>query len=516
MSKRRGRGKVIEVGKIRELLRLLNLGYGVAEISLSVQVHRSTVHDYMARYQAALLTMEELKALSDKDLLDCLKKSTTSRQKKSRGFDFSKLRPELGRKGVTLLLLHKEYLARCPDVPLSYSTFCRGYKDWCSKERLSLRQDYSGGEKLFVDYAGVTVPIYDQESRELSFAASVFVAVLGASNYTYVEASRGEDIFSWLGAHTRCFEFLGGVPRVVVPDNLKSGVTKACRYEPAIQREYLALAEHYQTAVIPARIKKPRDKAKVEKAVQDIERWVLAPLRNKHFYSLHDLNAALQELLSPFLQRPMKSYGGQSRAELFTQLDKPHLEPLPLHRFELHACKTARVHPDYHVEADKHYYSVPYRYRGQQVEIKLLDRTIEIFFARERIALHIRSFVPYKHTTLAEHMPESHRAVRSYTPDDLRAWANRLGPEIVKQTELIFSSRRHQEQGIRSVQGVLRLTQKHPTEIVETACALLNARGVGSYQRLKNIIAQGDPLKASQPPQSISTHANLRGKNYFH
>jgi transposase len=349
----------------------------------------------------------------------------------------------------------------------------------------------------------------------------LFVAVLGASNYTYAEATRTQTGPDWIASHVRCFEYLGGVTGAVVPDQLKSGVTRACRYEPGVQRTYAEMAAHYGTVVLPARPKAPRDKAKVETAVQIAQRWLLARIRNETFFSLEALNARLRELLEELNGRVMRVYQA-SRRELFLKLDRPALLPLPAERFEYADWKRAVVNIDYHVELDGHYYSVPHQLVQEEVELRYTGRTVEIYYRGQRVASHRRSFLRGRATTLREHMPKAHQKHREWTPSRIVNWGKSVGPRTGQLVDEILRSRRHPEQGYRSCLGILRLAQQYGPERLEVACARALDLHVRTYRDIAALLKNGldrVPLIGSQSPSSSAPllwHENVRGPKYYH
>jgi transposase len=366
-----------------------------------------------------------------------------------------------------------------------------------------------------VDYAGDTIPIYDPQGGP-ERPASIFVAVLGASNYAYAEATESQELENWIGSHIRAFEFFQGVPKLVIPDNTRTGVTRACRYEPDLNRTYHELAMHYGVGVLPARPYKPRDKAKVESGVLVVERWIVAALRHRKFFSLTELNQAIRELLWKLNQRPFRKRPG-SRASLFQELDRPALGPLPQERYEFHQWATARVNIDYHVEFERHYYSVPYTLTGQVVEIRSTLTTVEIFHRGERVASHLRSPQPYKATTVNEHRPKSHQQHLAWPPSRLLHWAETVGPATAQLFTEIFKSKPHPEMGYRSCLGVLRLGTRYSNERLEAAARRAVSTGACSYRSVKSILERGldrQPLEApvARPPLE---HSNLRGASYF-
>jgi transposase len=360
--------------------------------------------------------------------------------------------------------------------------------------------------------------ITDSESGEIH-QAQVFVATLGASNYTFAEATLSQDLPSWIQSHVHAFEFFQGVAEIVVPDNLRDAVTRSCRYEPDLNASYREMADHYGTVIIPARVAKPRDKAKVESGVLQVERWVLAPLRHRSFFSLTELNEAIREQLEFLNNRPFEKLQA-TRRSLFEALEKPVLKPLPIHPFSFAEWKTARVNIDYHIEVDRHYYSVPYQLIHEKVEVRLTNTTMEVFLKGRRVTSHLRSYLPGKHTTLPEHMPKSHQKHLEWTPSRLIQWAGTIGPQTQKLLTFILENRPHPEQGYRSCLGVLRLKDRYSPERLEAACARALAFKAYSYKNVESILKNGldqQPLAPSSPqtPLPLLNHENLRGREYY-
>jgi transposase len=378
-----------------------------------------------------------------------------------------------------------------------------------------MRLSHKGGEKVFVDYAGQTIPVVDPDTGEIR-QAQIFVGVLGASNYTYAEAHWSQDLPNWIGAHVRMFAFFGGVPEIVVPDNLKAGVKHPCRYEPDLNPTYQDLAQHYGTAVIPARVRKPKDKAKAEVGVQVVERWILARLRNHTFFSLADLNEAIRELLDELDAKLMKHLG-RSRRELFEILDQPALKPLPETPYEFAIWKKARVNIDYHIEFEKHYYSVPHTLVREEVYVRATVRTIEIFFKNRRVASHRRTNSRGRHTTISEHMPPSHQKYQEWSPDRFTCWAETIGPHTAQLVQALLASRKHPQQAYRSCMGILRLAKRYSEERLEAACRRALPAGIHSYKGVKNILdAKLDQVEPEEPASVVPTdHENIRGKTYY-
>jgi len=500
---------------IREILRLSEEGISGNRIAQSVNSARSAVQEYLKLSKVAGLNYARACELGDAEALKVLGKGQYRRRSEAPVPQWGNIRKELSRKGVTLSILWEEYRAQSANG-YSYSSFCVLFRQWLRDEKVSMRQVYKAGEKALVDYAGMTLPLTDRLTGTVS-EAQIFVMALGASNLTYVEAQYAQDIKSWLGGHERAFYYFGGVTEIVIPDNLKAGVKSACRYEPEINRSYRDFAEHYNFAVIPARVRKPQDKAKVEEAVQNVERRILASLRNRTFYSLCEMNAAIREKLEEVNARPMRSYGGLSRWELFSQIEKAALKPLPNERFLLGSWKVATVNIDYHIEIARHYYSVPCLLRGEKVEVRFTEKIVTVFHDGKSVAQHVRSNVPYQHTTVKEHMPPSHQYMQGWSPSRLLNWAEKIGKESQTQVEALLGSRKHPEQAYRSCLGLLRLAEKFGKDRLEAACKKANGFGLASFKSVQNILRNNqDKIEQSDPKHNPISHSNLRGGNYYH
>lgn len=510
--------ELLGMRQIKEILRLhYLLGLNQSEISRSVGVSRATVQDYLRRAEANRFDKSKIESSSEEELLLVLKKEQRRGNDKPEP-NHTYIQQELCKRGVTLALLWQEYIQEFPHGH-SYSGFCIYYGRWKKSQRLSMRQNHKAGEKLFVDFSGQRVPIYNRETNLVSYQAEIFVSVLGASNYTYIEAVETQSLEHWLGVHSRAFSYYGGVPEVVVPDNLKSGVKKAYFYDPEINPSYCDFAEHYAIAIIPARVKKPKDKSKVEVGVQVIERWILAAVRNRRFYSIPELNAALRPFLEKVNNKLMKSYGC-SRKELFEKIEKKALKPLPQQAYQFFNTKLARVNIDYHVELDKHYYSVPYQLIGQEVEIRIREQTIEVIHSGKRVAMHLRSNEKYKHTTDKSHMPVCHQSMLEWTPSRFISWGAKIGSETKTQVEKLLNSKLHPEQSYRACLGLLRLSKKVGDTRLEAACKRANHLSIVSMRRVKSILDAGmDKLPLFENnTQEIERiiHTNIRGRNYYH
>ena len=513
--KRKQQGGLLSVAKFREILRLHELGYSQCQIAQSCAVARSTVQDYIRRATAKNLSYAQLSQMSDREVHQVLGKGRQKSGQQEEAIDFAAVDVEVQRKGVTLALVWQEGLDK-EQWNCSYATFCRRYSQWRVRHQLSMRQVYKGGEKLFVDYCGVTVPIVNRDSGETT-TAQIFVACLGASNYTYAEATPSQALPHWIGAHQRALAFFGGVPQCIVPDNLKAGVTDPCRYEPGINPSYQEFAEHYGVAIVPARPYPPRDKAKVEKAVQEVERQVLAPLRHESFTRLSDLNGAIAERLNQLNDRVMRGYG-VSRRVLFEQVDQPALAPLPVQPFVFAQWKAAKVNLDYHIEVERHYYSVPYWFVQQQVQVKISEQMIEVFQDGKRITVHERSRLPHRHTTLPDHMPPEHWAYKRQSKERFVAWAQQVGVQTTRQVEAMFERKDHPEQAFRTVRGLQSLATQYGNARLEAACHRANVFGIVSVRRIRSMLQtqmDKEPLPVEAPEVPAVEHPNVRGSQYY-
>jgi transposase len=505
--------------KVKEVLRLKwGCGLSHRQIAKSCGIARPTVAEYIRRAEDTGLSWplpEELDEAALERLLFPLPQSMSKEVRPAP--DWSEVHRQLKRKGVTLALLWQEYKAATPEG-YQYSAFCEHYRAWEGTLDLVMRQTHRAGEKLFVDYAGQTVPVVDRASGEIR-AAQIFVAVLGASNYTYAEGTWTQALPDWIGAHVRALSYFGAAPECLVPDNLKSGVSAAHRYEPELNPTYAEMAAHYSLAVLPARAAKPRDKAKVEVGVQIVERWILARLRHHTFFSLPELNAAMRALLEDLNRRPFKRLPG-SRLSLFEQLDRPVMRPLPPEPYVFAEWKKARVHIDYHMQVDGHYYSVPYQLVKQALDVRLSANTVEVFHQGRRVASHPRSHQKGRHTTTAEHMPQAHQAYAQWTPQRLIHWAEQTGPATAQVVATLLASRPHAQQGFRSCLGIMRLGKTYGDDRLEAACRRALAIQATSYKSIESILKHRldqAPLPTPAPaaPPTLP-HPNVRGADYFH
>lgn len=502
--------------KIKEALRLRAEGLSGRRVAQSLSLGRATISEYFRRADVAGLSWPLPDGLSDTELEHRLyphEPGASARQIPHP--DWAYVHRELRRKGVTLALLWEEYRAVHSDG-YGYSRYCELYTRWEGRLSPVMRQRHPAGERLFVDYAGHTVDVICPETGEVR-TAQIFVAALGASNYAYVEASWTQSLPDWIASHVRAFDFFGGVPAMIVSDNLKAGVIKACFYNPEINRTYGDLAAHYSTAVVPARPHKPKDKAKVENAVQLAERWILAKLRNQTFFGLDELNAAIRPLRDALNAKTTRHLGASRRA-LFEAIDQPALKPLPMAAYTYAEWKQRRAGIDYHVEVDRHYYSVPHQLIKQTLWVRIAARTVEVFHKGQRVAAHARTSGNRQHSTVREHMPANHRFRSDMSPEVIRARAARIGVHVEIFVDVLMRQRRHPEQAYRSCLGVLKLAHSYGSDRLDAACERALEINAYSYSSLHSILKNGlDRHRRDPAPDGPAiTHPNIRGADYFH
>jgi transposase len=501
--------------KIKEILRLKwECGLGDRQISNSCNVGRTTVQEYVSRARAGQLTLEKIRDMSEDVLEELLFPGNNHVSEQRLCPDWNEVHQERKKSGVTLQLLWEEYRGKHPDG-YGYSHFCNLYQEHVKTLPVTMRQTHKAGDKLFIDYSGKKGEIVIPETGEIR-SAEIFVAVLGASNYTFAEATWTQSLPDWVGSNVRALQFFGGAPALLVPDNLKSGITRACYYDPEINPTYTQFAQHYGTAVLPARARKPRDKAKVEGGVLIVQRWILACLRNQRFFSLEELNAAIAKLLDKYNQRPFKKMPG-CRKTVFETLEKPTLRALPTQAYEYAEWKKATVNIDYHVDVQHHYYSVPYQIARQKVDLRITANIVEIFHRGTRVASHVRSFWQGKHSTISEHMPPHHQFVQ-WSPQRLINWGQKCGGSVVKVIETILDSREHPEQGFRACLGILRFSEKIGNERLNAACARALAFGSPRYKTVVSILERNQdrlPLPEKHEESARPVHANIRGSEYY-
>jgi transposase len=504
--------------QVREVLRLKwACGLSDRKIAPSLRGSRPTVAEYVRRAQAAGLSWPLPDALDETALARrlCATAATTPVARRPTP-DWATVHQELKRKGVTLVLLWQEYQAITP-AGLQYSQCCQAYRQWAGKLDLVMRQSHRAGETLFVDYAGQTMPVINALTGAVC-AAAIFIAVLGASNYTCAEATWSQSLPDWIGSHVRTFAALGGGPQVVVPDNLKAAVSQAHRDEPTLNRTYADLAQPYGVAIVPARAARPRDKAKVEGGVQVVERWILARLRPHTFVSLLELNTAIADLLVALNQRPFQKLPG-SRQSVFEALDRPALRPLPAQPYEDAEWKLACVNIDYHVEVDGHYYSVPYSLVKQQLDVRLSAQGVALFHKGKRVASHQRSPLKGRHTTVAVHMPKAHQHYADWPPQRLGLGAAKTGAATAQGVAAILASRPHPQQGFRACLGIMRLGKRYGDARLEAACRRAIRLGACSYQSMESILKHDrdqQPWPAPPTATPVIPHSNIRGAQYYH
>lgn len=503
---------------IREVLRLrLGAGLTYRQISQSTKVSMGSLKTLLSRAEELGLSWPLPDDLDDGRLARLFYPSSDT-EISSRYIrpDWSQVHQELKRKGMTKQLLWEEYTAAHPNRCYSYSQYCDRYRHWLKKQKRSMRQSHRAGEKCFVDYCGQTVPVIDPATGEIR-AAQIFVGTLGASNYTYAEASYGQTLPEWLASHSRMLEFFGGCPELIIPDNLKSGVYKACRYDPELNPSYQQWAEHYQVAVIPTRPYKPQDKAKVEVAVQIVERWILARLRKQSFFSLAELNHGIAGLLSELNQKPFKQLPG-NRRQAFEQLDKPALKPLPAQPYHYVDIKTVKVNIDYHVQYHRHHYSVPHQYVGEYLQLHAAEHLVSLFFKGQPVASHRRAHRPGT-TTLPAHMPVRHQKHQQWTPGRLKNWARAIGPEVLNWVDYQLTSKAHPEQAYRVCLGLLNLSRHYPSERLDKACHIANTQKLYRLKQIKSILHSNRDQLPDQLDIELSLpqgHENIRGPKHYH
>lgn len=511
--------KRLEMRHIKEILRLkLEAKLSHRKISRSLGIGVGTVSDYGKRAIELGLTWPLPNEMTENDLEQLLFPAPKISGRHGRVTpDCPTIHQELKRKGVTKQLLWEEYKQAYGNAGYQYSQYCGYYRKWKAKQKRSMRQIHQAGEKLFVDYSGATMPIVNPDTGEIR-SAEIFVAILGASNYTFAIASWTQRKADWIDAHVKAFEFFGGVPEIVVPDQLRSAVSKPCRYEPGINISYQHMASHYKCAIIPARPLKPKDKAKAENAVLIVQRWILARLRHQTFFTLSDLNRTIKVLLDDLNQRPFKKLPG-SRLSQFKSLDKPVLKPLPSKRYEYVEFKLARVNIDYHIEFDKHYYSVPHHLVKTQVEVQASQDSVAIFFKGSQVARHARSLRQGGFTTNAHHMPEAHRRHQNWSPERLLSWGGRIGPATKTIVENLLNQKKVPEQAYRACLGLLNLAKQYTPQRLEAACLRAHHIKAPRVENIKSILKSNIdqiPLPLDQQTQHTESHRNVRGSDYYH
>ena len=509
---------------IREVLRLrFEAKISQRQIARSLNIGLGTVSLHLSRAKASGLTWPLPEDLDDQKLETLLfpNQLPTARTWLVEP-NYADIHLELRRAGVTKQLLWEEYKQIHGDNGYQYSQYCQRYRDWVLTLKRSMRQVHKAGEKLFIDYCGPTIPIVNPNTGEI-LNAQIFVATWGASSYTYAEATRTQSKPDWIQSHVNAFEFFGGVCEILVPDNLKSAVTKACRYEPIINSSYQHMASHYKTVIIPARPYKPKDKAKVENAVLVVERWIMARLRHQTFFTIAELNIQIRFLLEDLNSRPFKKLPGSRRSQ-FELLDQPAMQPLPAGGYQFTEFKLARINIDYHLEYDKHFYSVPHHLVKHQVEVRATRDVITVFFKAKQIARHTRSRREWGYTTDSNHMPKAHQKHAQWSPDRLLNWAKDLGPNVVLMTQVMLDKKAHPEQAYRACLGLLNLARKYDVNRLDKACERAIAIGSPNTKSVKSILKEKidqltlpyDDKNKSAVDEICEDHDNIRGPQYYH
>jgi transposase len=506
----------------REILRLSAQGISQRSIARSCECSRNTVARVLALAQQQKLDWANVRDLTDSDLYSQLfPNQTPTGQRKAPDCEY--IHREMAKSGVTLSLLWNEYCGECrnnQEIPLKYAQYCNLYHKFSLTTKATMHIDRKPGEQMEVDWAGQTAEIVDRDTGEI-IPAYVFVAVLSCSQYAYVEAFLRQDLECWIAAHVNAFQFFGGVTRILTPDNLKTGVEQAAWYTPVINRTYHEMAEHYGTAVIPARVRKPKDKPNAEGAVGIISTWILAALRNQKFFTLAELNAAILEKLETSNANPFQKKTG-SRLSVFLEEEKTALQPLPVSQYELAMWKIATVQFNYHITIEKMHYSVPYEYIKQEVEVRITRQVIEVFYHNHRICSHPRLHGQEgQYSTITEHMPTEHQQYLQWNGERFIAWADKVGPHTVTTVKAVLASHKVEQQGYRSCMALLKLADKYSITRVEAACArALSYTPSPSYKNISTILKSGqDKLNqspAQSPEDTKSDHYGFtRGADYY-
>ena len=511
--------KRISMKKVIEILRLrFKEGLSIENCAKGACVGKATAHEVLKRAELLNINLSSLSLLTEEEIENILYPVKEKNKNLNSSLpDWVYIKNELMRKGVTLHILWLEYKKQFPEG-LQYTQFCVRYKSWTKQSKLSMRQNHIAGEKVFVDYSGLRQEYLDIYTGEIKYA-EIFIGVLGASNYTFAIAVKSQTKKDWIYANNKMLEYFGGVPRIIVPDNLKSAVTSACKYEPDLNPSYREFAQYYSVAVIPTRARKPKDKGKVEVGVQIAQRWILARIRKQTFSSIEEINKAILPLLKELNLKVMRHLG-VSRSELFEKYEKPALRQLPEYMYELAEWKQAKVNIDYHVEFEKHYYSVPHKHIHEKVELRSTRSMVEIFYLGKRIALHPRSFLIGKHSTISDHMPISHKEQKEWTPDRMLDWARNTGTEVEFFVQLLLEKYEHPQQGFRAALGIFRFAKTYSDARVNAACKRAIHYGDISFKSVRNILKNNlDKIELTENENTVKNkivdHENIRGSSYF-
>jgi transposase len=503
--------------RIKEILRLKSMGINISAISRSCNCTRNTVREVLRRAEKHNLQWPLPDNCDDSELMNLLYPTIATPTARKQEPDYEYIHRELGKPHVNLRLLWTEYKEIVPDG-LEYSQFCNRYRQWAAKTKAVMHITRKPGEELFVDWAGSTMQVIDRDSGEI-LTAYLFVASLGTSGYPYVEAFQNQKLESWIMAHVHAFEYYGGIPRILVPDNLKTGIKNPCNYNPVENRTYFEMAEYYGTAIVPARVKKPRDKSPVEGTVGDISTWIIAALRNRKFFSFAELNEAIRQKLREFSEKPFQKRDG-SRKSVFIEFDKPALLPLPVKPYEIASWKIATVSFNYHIEIDKNYYSVPYTYIQKKVDVRTTQSVVEVFYNGTRICSHPRLYGRKgQYSTIPDHMPPNHREYLSWDRDRFIAWACRIGDHTREAVQQILASKKVEQQAYKSCFGLLKLADKYSAVRLENACKKALELKSPSYTTVNNILKNGmDKIvipSGNTLQNVVPIHKNIRGSEYY-
>lgn len=501
--------------KLRELMRLTAMGVSARKIAIATGVARSTVAEYQRRIRTAGLTWPLPPELDDDLSLSARLFEEDRTQVRGRPEpDWARVHAELRRKGVTKALLWEEYRSATPDG-YQYSHFCDLYARWSGRVNVTMRQEHRAGEKMFVDFSGDGIELIDEQTGEVR-KAKLFVAVLGGSNLTYVEAVLDESLPTWTRCHVNAFAYFGGAPEILVPDNLRAGIDKPNRYEALVNRTYDDLARHYDTVVMPARVRKPRDKAKAEQGVLLAQRWIIAALRNRRFTNINAIAEAIDPLLEKLNNKPMRLLG-KSRRQIFDEVERATLKPLPSKHYEFATWSRARVSIDYHIAVEGHFYSAPYQLVREMVEVRATATTVEILLRNRRVASHPRSYIRGGTTTQDDHMPVAHHEYKQWTPSRIEGWASKSGPSVAAAARRIMESKRHPALGYRACLGIIRLGEKYGVDRLEKACARALELRACSYRNIESMLRHNrDRVADERVEAALPTHGNVRGAAYFH
>ena len=507
--------------KIKEILRLkCEAKLSNRKIARALNISHSVVNDYTKEFKNSGKKYEDIALLNDKEIMTLLKASNPKETKYPIS-DFAMVHVQLRNKIMTLALLHEEYMDKCPNKKgYGYTWFCTRYREYSKKVNPSMRLVHKAGEKIFVDFSGKTMPIVNPTNGVI-VDAQIFVAVLPASGYPFVIAIPSQKKRDFIEAHCDMYEFFGGVSELLVPDNLKSAVTRADRYEPEVNMDYAAMARYYGTAVMPTRGYKPQDKAKVEQAVKLVQRWILARLRNYTFYSIQELNIEIQRLLPIYLDKEIKHIG-RTRRELFEELDKPALMPLPAKRYEHKEFKLLKVSKDYHIQLENNFYSIPYQLIGKKVEVWFSVKTVSITYEGKEIALHPKLLHKGQYSTQTNHMASAHKKYLEWNPGKIMNWGLTIGVETAKLFKIIMDSRPHPEMGFRSCLGIISAYKKYQaTGYTEEHLEIISTIAISKHRykvaQVKDLLKSYKPTDIDESASLIALmeHDNIRGADYY-